>query len=222
MGLITDVVTAISDDVVAGLALTGALPLTDGAILLGSAMVAQTNAPPRVVFEPVSTRFGPADRAGSGALPGPSGISSDLAAALLTRTLGTAFVKFRVHCWAIADVTPGANHVPAQDIDALEALLTQVWRSCLRINPGITVLDGGLWANSARGADALLAVSGWYAMFYVEIPLPITDYSLEWANTTGPGDPPVGVEVETYIAPGDGGAPEAGPVIVVPYVPPPP
>jgi len=211
MGLITDIVTAISDDVVAGLALTGQLPLTDGAILLGSAMVAQTNAPPRVVFEPVSTRFGPADRTAVGA--------ASLPAALLTRTLGTAFVKFRVHCWAIADVTPGADHVPAQDIDALEALLTQVWRSCLRINPGITVLDGGLWANSARGADALLAVSGWYAMFYLELPLPITDYSLEWANTAGPGEPPVGTTIATYIAPGDGSASEAGPIIDVPIPP---
>lgn len=219
MGLITDVVTAISNDVVAGLAVMGLPPLTDGAILLGSAMVAQTSAPPKIVFEPVSTRFGPADRAASGALPGPSGISGDLAAALLQRTLGTAFVKFRVHCWAIADTTPGSVQSPAADIDALEALLTQVWRSCLLINPGITVLDGGLWANSARGADALLAVNGWYAMFYVEIPLPITDYPLEWANTTGPGDPPVSVDIQTEIAPGDGGAPELGPVIEIPPPP---
>jgi hypothetical protein len=211
VGLITTIVNAISDDVVAGLATTGQLPLTDGAILLGSAMVAQTNAPPRVVFEPVSTRFGPADRTAVGA--------ASLPAALLQRTLGTAFVKFRVHCWAIADVTPGANHVPAQDIDALEALLTQVWRSCLVVNPGIVVLDGGLWANSARGADALLAVSGWYAMFYLELPLPITDYALDWANTDGPGHSAVGAEIPTYIAPGDGGAPEAGPVIDIPPPP---
>jgi hypothetical protein len=210
-GIITTIVNAISDDVVAGLALTGALPLTDGAILLGSAMVAQTDAPPRVVFEPVSTRFGPADRTAIGA--------ASLPAALLTRTLGTAFVKFRVHVWAIADVTPGVDHSPAADIDALEALLTQVWRSCVRINSGIAVLDGGLWANSARGADALLAVSGWYAMFYVEIPVPITDYSLTWANTDGPSGDPVGVEIHTAIQPGDGSAPEAGPTIEIPLPP---
>jgi hypothetical protein len=80
-------------------------------------------------------------------------------------------------------------------------------------------LDGGLWANSARGADALLAVSGWYAMFYLELPLPITDYALDWANTTGPGDPPVDTAIATYIAPGDGGAPEAGPVLDIPPPP---
>lgn len=211
MGLITTVVSAISDDVVAGLSVMGLPPLTDGAILLGSAMVAQTSAPPRVVFEPVSTRFGPADRA----LGGAAGFPPDLAAALLTRTLGTAFVKFRVHCWAIANPAQGSAQIPSADIDALEALLTQVWRSCLRINPGITVLDGGLWANSARGADALLAVAGWYAMFYLELPLPITDYPLAWAGD-GPGEPPVGVEIDTYIAPGDGSAPEAGPVITIP------
>lgn len=212
---LSGIVSAISDDVVAGLALLGLPALTDGEILLGSAMVAQAGAPPRVVFEPVSARFGGADRSTIASAYG----GADLLAVLQSRPLGTSFVKFRVHVWGIADPTPGSAQIPANDINATFELLQCVLRSCLRLNPGIVLFDSGLFANSQRPQDALLAVVGWYASALIEIPIPITDYPLGFANEElGPGAV-VGVDVQTKIQPGDGSSPENGPLIEIPSVP---
>lgn len=213
---ISTIVSAISDDVVAGLSLLGLPPLTDGAILLGSAMVAQQGAPPRVVFEPLSVRFGPADRSTvASSYPG-----GDLLAVLQARPLGTALTKFRVHVWGIGDPTPGSFQSPTADIDATFELLRCVLRSCLRLNAGIVAMDGGVFANSQRGSDALLAVNGWYCTVQIEIPIPITDYPLGFANEAMPAPGGVvGVDVQTQIQPGDGSSPELGPLIEIPSVP---
>lgn len=206
---VTTLVNAISQDVVAGLALLGLPPLTDGGILLGSANVAQQGAPPRVVFEPVSMRFGDADRSvitAAGRLP-----------VLKERPLATEYLTMRVHCWGIADPTPGSAQVPADDIDATDALVRQVVRSILRISPGISIFSGGIFANSQRGGDALLAVTGWYASLSIEIATPITDYPLAMpAETNVPPGTPIGAEITTYLQPADGTSPEAGPVITIP------
>ena len=207
---VSALVSAISSDVVAGLALLGLPPLTDGAILLGSANVAQQGAPPRVVFEPIALRFGDADRSTIST----SSLAPDFLAAWAMRPLATAFVKFRAHVWGIGDPTPGSVQNPIADIDATDALLRQVLRSCLRIAPGIGAYSSGIYANSSRSGDALLAVNGWYASFDVELATPITDYPLDLANASLP-DPsqPVGYQLATYIQPADGSPPEAGPVI---------
>lgn len=212
---ISSIVQAISDDVVAGLALLGQPALSDGAVLLGSANVAQQGAPPRVVFEPVSIRFGPADRS----MAANTQYGADYLSVLTNRPLGTSLIKFRVHVWGIADPTPGSLQSPSADIDATDALLKQVLRSCLRLNAGIVAFDGGVFANSQRGGDALLAVTGWYAMVYVEIPTPITDYPLDYASANPAAGDKVGLEVQTEIQPGDGSAPELGPLIDIPSVP---
>lgn len=212
---ISSIVSAISDDIVAGLAVMGLPALSDGAVLLGSANVAQQGAPPRVVFEPISVRFGPADRA----MSANTAYGADYLAVLTNRTLGTAVVKFRVHVWGIANPTPGSTQDPAADIDATDALLKQVLRSCLRLNAGIVAFDGGVFANSARGGDALLAVNGWYAQVQVEIPTPITDYPLYYASNDPTAGDTIGVDVQTQIQPGDGSTPELGPLISLPPVP---
>ena len=206
---ITTLVGAISQDVVAGLALLGMPSLTDGAILLGSAMVAQQGAPPRVVFEPTSMRFGDADRSvisNAGRLP-----------VLLERPLATLFLTLRAHVWGIADPTVGAAQIPSADIDATDALVRQVIRSCLRIAPGIGIYSAGTFANSQRGGDALLAVNGWYATFSLEVATPITDYPLAFPSATNvPPGTPIGADIATFIQPADGTPQEAGPTITIP------
>ena len=86
------------------------------------------------------------------------------------------------------------------------------------MNAGIVAMDGGMFANSQRSSDALLAVNGWYCSVQVEIPIPITDYPLGWGNELIPGGV-IGADVQTAIQPGDGSAPENGPLIEIPAQP---
>ena len=212
---ISSIVSAISDDIVAGLALMGRPALSDGAVLLGAAMVSQQGAPPRVVFEPVSVRFGPADRS----MIANTAYGADYLSVLTNRTLGTSIIKFRVHVWGIGDPTPGSVQDPAADIDATDGLMKQVLRSCLRLSAGIVAFDGGLFASSARGGDAMLSVCGWYAQVMIEIPTPITDYPLDFASADPATGSRVGVDVQTQMQPGDGSASDLGPLISIPTVP---
>lgn len=59
MAGIVAIVSAISDYVVAQMAAAGLPPLTDGAIALGSAKSNENSAPPRIIFIPTTTRYGP-------------------------------------------------------------------------------------------------------------------------------------------------------------------
>ena len=210
-GAITTIVNAISADVVAGLALLGLPALGDGGITLGSAEVAANGAPPRVVLEPLTSRFGPADKAIAAAVTAgttrrPYTYPADLLAVLSARSLGTEWITFRVHVWGIGDPSPGATNTPGGDLDATHALKQQVIRSCLRIAPGVSILDGARWA-STEGRDTSVNVSGWYVAFGLEFAVPIQDYPLDFVPH---GTKPL---ITTTIQPGDGSAPEAGPTI---------
>ncbi len=212
-GVITTIVNAISNDVVAGLATLGLPALSDGKILLGSANVAVQGAPPRIVFEPVSSRFGAADKsvaATMATLVRPYTYDPDLLAVLQARTLATEFVKFRVHVWGISNPTPGSPQDPGADLDAVDSLKRVVLLSLARLGPSITVEDSCVWANSARPQDAALVVTGWYLNFLAEIATPVTDYPIQFAQT---GATAPGVQITTAIQPGDGSASENGPVI---------
>lgn len=63
MAGIVALVTAISNDVVSRIAAAGLPPLVDGQIVLGRSKTAENSAPPRIVFTPVSFRFGAASPA---------------------------------------------------------------------------------------------------------------------------------------------------------------
>jgi hypothetical protein len=57
MPTITQIVTAINEDVVAKLAAAGYPALTDGQILIGRQHIYEGSAPPRIVFIPLSSKF---------------------------------------------------------------------------------------------------------------------------------------------------------------------
>ena len=188
------IVSAVSDDVVAGLELLSLPPLTDGAVLLGAPSVYENSAPPRVVFEPVSFRFGEADSA----MLSPTPLGTDILARWLARPLAVQFVTFRVHVWGIADPTPGNEQVPSHDMDATDQLVRQVVRSCVRLFSGVSVFGRGSYSNSANPGDAILDVSGWGAAFDIEIATPVTDYPLERATDTV--GVPVGYDITDKIS----------------------
>lgn len=177
---LSTIMTAISTDLVAGLPVVSLPALTDGGIMFGPQASGDNQAPPRVVFEPATVRFGPVETSILSTVTAGSetAYKADLLAAWAARNLGTAWVGFRVTCWGIADTDTGSTQDPMSDFNATDALMRAVIRSLHQVAPGANVETNGKWNMSP--ADAAYVRAGWVVTFSVEIPTPITDYPLTY------------------------------------------
>lgn len=133
-----NIITAVSDDVVAALAAAGYPPLTPdpsgnaGKILVGTAALYEAAAPPRIIFEPVGSKFSTADYASS----------SSVLTTLERRnqealhTIANEDVMYLVRCWGV-DPIGGI----AADYDVTRALYHQVRASLQKLLPGAFAID---------------------------------------------------------------------------------
>lgn len=205
-------VSALSADVVTQLA---ALPvpivLTDGAILIGRKHVLEESSPPRIVFVPIGSGWGPArdvsSSAGAATL-GQGNTTAEQKAQYNARSIVTDQVRFEVHCWGQAsppdDETGG-------DIDATQVIYQQVIQTAQRLAPGRWYLEGALrWASQAKN-DPQHARNGQEVVFFLAFDTPV----LEQAITAAPPQPPLVTVPPTtvikptiQITPPDGSAPE--------------
>lgn len=160
-------IKAISDDVVAKLAAQGKPLLTGGKILIGQQHVRAQSAPPRVVFVPTGSGWGPK----SPASPSRVGTTptNEQKAQWAARQLLTEIVHFRVHVWGAA-----APRDPDNDLDATQLLYQQVIRSVHLLTAGAYALQPGTWTQSQTGGTALIS-AGWEFVFGLDFATPLLD-----------------------------------------------
>ena len=177
---LSSIMTAISTDLVAGLPVMGLPALTEGGIQFGPTATGDNVAPPRVVFEPVTVRFGPVETSmlSNVTAGAETAYAADLIAAWASRNLGTAWVGFRVTCWGVADPVVGSVQDVMNDWNATDALMRAVIRSMHQVAPGANVETNGKFTMAI--AEASLMRAGWVVQFNVEIPTPIPDYPLAY------------------------------------------
>ena len=137
-GAIGTIIAALSEDVVAKLAAAGYPPLTPdasgvaGKILVGSAALYETTAPPRIIFDPKGSKFGTVDYSSASATRGTLERRNQNA----LRTIAAEDIEFDVRCWGAADTGD-----PADDYDVTRALYHQVRASLQSLMPGAFMLE---------------------------------------------------------------------------------
>jgi hypothetical protein len=167
MPAIVDLVSAISDDVIAKLAAAGYPALVDGKILLGSQHLAELSAAPRVVFVPTKSKFAPRDPT-----------AKDLTSAegrlmIQQRPIASEIVVFEVHCW-------GQSSTVDADYDITQALYQCIMMSLHDLCEGCYKVTDGKWTGSA-GTATQLGRAGLEYVFGVEIATPVLDELLPYA-----------------------------------------
>lgn len=183
---LSSILAAVSADLVAGLPVMGLPALTEGGIAFGPAATGDNIAPPRVVIEPVTVRFGPVEATmlSNVTTGAETGYPADLVLAWQSRPLGTAWIGLKCTCWGVADPVVGSVQDPMSDWNATDALMRAVIRSFHQVAPGANVETNGKFTMAI--GEASLMRAGWVVTFNVEIPTPIVDYPLAYvpAGTT--------------------------------------
>lgn len=144
---IVQIVSAISTQVVAALAAASYAPLTDGKILLGRKYQSEETTPPRIIFIPMKSKFGPKSVSNASTIAGNQPYSAEARAQIRQRAIATEFVNFEVRCWGVA---PGASDEDA-DMDFTQALYHAVILSTHLIAAGSFTIDGGDWVDARQG-----------------------------------------------------------------------
>ncbi len=166
---IVALVSAISDAVVAALAVANDPPLVDGAILLGAQHIFEASSAPRVVFVLMGSVFGGRDVANRQQSP------AEVRAEYTQRALFTDKLQFEVHCWGQASPAD-----PNNDRDATQRLyqtvIAQAWLAAV----GCSRPTSGKWTDSKPQGTKLMT-SGWEFVFTLEFDTPLCDVQLPLA-----------------------------------------
>jgi hypothetical protein len=166
MGALATIIEALSNDVVSALAAASYPPLapradgTAGAILVGTAANFEQAAPPRIIFEPVGSKFKAADYASASAALDTTERRNQKA----LRTIAAEDISFDVRCWGAA----GTGY-PVDDYDVTRALYHQVRASLQKLLPGaFAIEESGAFTKSTN-----VAVDGREFVFGVTFFTPI-------------------------------------------------
>ena len=167
---------------------------TDGVALIGRQHVFAQSAPPRVLFIPVASKWGPKSVYGTDR----NYPSADIRRQNQQRSIRTENVVFEVHCWGAA----GAPD-PDDDFDAAQRLSQAVVQSAHRLAPGTYELTDGRWSDQ-QPSETQLDKLGHEMVFGLSIGTPVLGKLLPYA----PDD--VAANPTTYIVPSDGLSTEIG------------
>ncbi len=166
----------------------------DGRILLGRQHIAENSSPPRVVFVPLSSTFGPRSVSSRSNVAG--NMSAEQLYASQARSLATEKVTFEVHVWGLA--TSGDDDA---NFDATQVLYQQVIRTANLIATGRVGLGSGRWVEAESGASQVVRLGRGY-VFELELETPVLDKLLARVQ----GGTVAGSTV--YLQPADGSPPE--------------
>ncbi len=170
-GLLSQIITAISEDVKASLAAAGYPPLVDGKILFGQAAVYQQSTGPRIVFEPIGSAF---------SVRAPQSASAVLSTDERSkqhglRAIATEAIFFDVHCWG----SSANSGDPVDDFDLARGLYHAVRASIHKKMPGAYNIDeSGKWSNQTD-----LMLDGQEFVFRVTFLTPVLGSLLPYDRT---------------------------------------
>ena len=165
MAGIVGLISYLSTDVSARLAAAGYPPLVDGRILLGRQHVDEESAPPRIVFVPMSSSYGPKD-----AVSSPQRRPAENRAQIAQRSRMTDLQRFEIHCWGVTAAAPD----PDFDFDATQFLVHTLIGSIQDNIRGTYTMIGGTWADQQPGA-AQLQKLGHDFVLTLDIQTPVLD-----------------------------------------------
>lgn len=166
MAGIVGLITFLSSDVSMRLAAAGYPPLVDGRILLGRQHVEEQSAPPRIVFVPMGSSYGPKDAVGN---PTPAR-AAERRAQIAQRSRMTDLQRFEIHCWGVTAAAPD----PDFDFDATQFLVHTLIGSIQDNIRGTYTMIGGTWADQQPGA-AQLQKLGHDFVLTIDIQTPVLD-----------------------------------------------
>lgn len=143
--------------------------LTDGKILIGKQHVAEASRPPRVVFVPEGSIFGPQSVANQWTTASALERQTQYA----QRAIGSDKTKFRIHVWNANTPTPD----PDLDWDATRMLYQAVYASIYKATVGSHKFLQGAWTDSTNAGPSVMNY-GREFVFYLELDTPVTDVLL--------------------------------------------
>lgn len=194
MPSISGLVSAISDDVVAKLFAAGATPLVDEKILIGRQHIYEMSSPPRVVFIPISSTYGPRGMYNRSVVSGAP--SSEMTLQTLERSILTETTHFEVHVWGIASPPDPEGG----DFDATQVLYQQVIASTHLLACGSYKIENGKWTDQAPSASQMIKAGHEY-VFMLSLDTPILDQPAAVAGNLGPplGNVPNGTKSNSTV-----------------------
>lgn len=138
MGALKSIIGAVSDSVVAALAVAGYPPLTPdasgnaGKILVGTAALFEQVSAPRIIFEPLGSKFSGSEYASSSATLG----TTERRRQNAMRTVAAEDVMFGVRVWGAAGTGD-----PVDDYDVTRGIYHQIRSSLQACLPGAFAID---------------------------------------------------------------------------------
>jgi hypothetical protein len=167
---IVALVSAISDAVNEALTAANYPSLVNGKILLGDQHVFEQSAPPRIIFTPTSSSFGPVNPASTWT----AASFSERQRELIQQPVASEDITFEVRCWG-ASFDEGSDMSDAS-YDQTQALYQAVIFSSDKIARGVYQLDGGKWTDTTH-----INKLGREFVFNLTFSTPILDHLLPYA-----------------------------------------
>lgn len=169
---------------------------TDQRILLGRQHSSELSYPPRILFIPTSSEFGPRSISSASRVSGAP--SAEQRTQVQQRSIATDTKTFQVQVWGAA-----ATPAPDADFDSTEVLYQQIVRSAALLLPGIHTVGGGEWVDQTA-TESQLIKAGHLFVFSLAIATPVTDRVLLYVPALTVPAP------TTRMDPNDGSTPEVG------------
>lgn len=172
-GIIT-LINSINYDVNTSLINSGYPALTDGYIaLVGRQHIFEQSSPNRIVWIPISSKFGPKsvyNRSNVSGFP-----SNEILSQNQQRSIASEIITLEIHCWG-QDIPPN----PDTDFDITQAIYQQIIMSTHLLTAGSYTLLDGKWIDQVANASQLYK-AGHEFVFGLQIATPILDKLLEYA-----------------------------------------
>jgi hypothetical protein len=193
VGALATIIGAISDDVVSALAAAGYPALTqdaagnEGRILVGTAALYENVSAPRIIFEPIGSKFKGAEYASNSTTIGTTERRNQNA----LRTVAAEDVMFNVRCWGASPTGDATD-----DYDVTRALYHQIRASLQSLIPGaFEIEESGKYTTSAN-----VNRSGREFVFGLTLFTPVLSGLVPYGASNGtPAD--IAAIVETLYAP---------------------
>ncbi|GAC1536339.1 MAG: hypothetical protein NVS3B10_00170 [Polyangiales bacterium] len=202
LGRISGTVALLNYDFVQRLAaMSPAVTLVDGKILLGQQHVMEQSSAPRVVFVPDFSDWEPGGPSSYGGTDNRAGYPIPAGEKLLQtqqRAIATELLQFRIHVWGIAS-PPDPD---GGDYDATQVLYHALINTFGSVAKARFRLFTGRWTSSSP-SNAHVSNYGQEFVFAARMPTPVLDAVLpiQTGNHLG---------ITNKFQPGDGGTPEVG------------
>lgn len=174
---------------------------TDGRILIGRKHVLEQSTPPRVVFVPAGSRFGPVSLANRSSVASLGNSTTEQQRQISQPSFATEQATFEVHCWGAAN--PPEDEYGG-DFDVTQEIYQGVLAATHLLAVGVYSIGDLKWADQAKN-DPQHARLGSEAVFHLTFNTPLLRTLLPLVP---PGTTP---KFTTKIVPADGvTGPETG------------